>query len=197
MEEELEGIAMPLDAILCNNVFCAEHLNEINAFHNDIADVLVYASSECIPFSTSRLRKAVPGWNDYVEKYFRSALLWHFLWKENGQPLAGLLAEIRRKTRSQYHQAYKMVLRYEGELKLDKIERSFNQGSDVNAWLSVRFLNARHNSFPPAVDNVVGSKNIANLFANKFKDLFNIESYEENEITALKDIINNKIVDRC
>ena len=90
-----------------------------------------------------------------------------------------------------------MVLRYEGELKLDKIERAFNQGLDVNAWLSVRFLNARHNSLPPAVDNVVGSKNIANLFANKFKDLFNIVSYEESEITALKDIINNKIVDRC
>ena len=197
VEKKLEGIVIPHDAISCNDVFCTEHLNQINAFHNDIADVLVCASAECIPSSSTRFEKAVPGWNNYVEKFFRSALLWHFLWKENGQPKNGLLAELRRKTRSQYHQAYKMVLRHEGELRLDKIETTFNQGADINAWCSIRHFNSRSTNLPPAIDDVAGAKNIANLFANKFKDLFNIVSYDDAEIKTLKNSINTKIVDRC
>ena len=79
VDEKLENIVIPHDAMLCNDVFCTEHLDQINAFHNDITEVLVSASFECIPSSSSRLRKAVPGWNSYVENYFKSALFWHFL----------------------------------------------------------------------------------------------------------------------
>ena len=197
VEEKLLGIEVPYNAILCNDVFCTVHFNQIEAFHNNITDVLVCAAAECIPSSSSRFRKAVPGWNDYVEKYFRSALLWHLLWKENGQPVDGLLAEIRRKTRSQYHQAYKMVLRNEGELKLDKIESAFNHGADMNAWLSVRNFSSRNLKHPPAMDNVTGAKNIANLFADRFKDLFNVVGYDEAEIASLKNVINTKIAARC
>ena len=197
VEEKLGGIVIPTDAMVCNNVFCTEHLDQINTFHNDITNVLVCASAECIPSSSSRFRKAVPGWNEYVENYFKSALFWHFLWKENGQPLNGLLADIRRKTRSQYHQAYKMVLRHEGELRLDKIESEFNHGSDLNAWHSVRIYQSKPTTSPTTVDNVVGSKNIANIFANKFKDLFNIVNYDEAEISSLKNDINNKIAHKC
>ena len=47
VDEKLENIVIPHDAMLCNDVFCTEHLDQINAFHNDITEVLVSASSEC------------------------------------------------------------------------------------------------------------------------------------------------------
>ncbi len=54
--------------------------------------------------------KVMLGWNEYVDQYFQSFLLWHDIWNANGQPSEGIIADLRRKTRSEYHKVCKMVM---------------------------------------------------------------------------------------
>ena len=197
VDSKLRSIDIPYDAILCTDNFCLMHKSHISQFHDNIIDVLVLASHESIPYSSSKLSKIVPGWNEYVNRYFESALFWHYIWIENGRPGDGILTELRRKTRAQYHKAYKLVIRCEGEIKTDKIERAFDGGMDISAWSTLKKTISKTTHYPKVVDEVTGSKEIADLFASKFKDLYNVVGYDEGEMTALKNKINNKIQNVC
>ena len=54
------------------------HNNEITHFHDRIVDALMKACEESIPVSDKNNKpKVVPGWNEYVEQYFRTSLFWH------------------------------------------------------------------------------------------------------------------------
>jgi len=66
---------------MCNNMFCNNYQEQINAYHNDIIKTLMISCAESIPNVKPRVTKGVPGWNEYVDKYFKSALFWHYLWK--------------------------------------------------------------------------------------------------------------------
>ena len=42
-------------------------------------------------------------------------------------------------------------------------------------------------NYPNTVDNVNGGKEIANLFANKFENLYNIVGYDGSEMRSLNE----------
>ena len=88
-----------------------------------------------------------------------------------------------------------MVVRHEGELRADKIEQAMLKGSCNDVWHSVRQSNSRKNNYPCSVDGMHGVNEIANLFADKFKTLYNCVGYDENQLAALKTSINDKIRD--
>ena len=197
VDGKLQSIVIPYDAIMCDDLFCTDHLNQISDYYIKIIDVLISSAIECISLCGRSSGKNILGWNEYVKSYFKTALFWHFLWKENGQPADGLLADIRRKTRSQYHQAHKMVLRHEGEIQMDKIENIFDSHHEGKAWQEIKRNKSNCSKYPQNVDNVTGSKDIADLFANNFKGLFNEVGYEANDLSNLRDIINGKIMGGC
>ena len=197
VDEKLQSVFVPYEAIMCSDMFCNIHLNQISDYYIKIVDILISSAIECISVGGPVLAKKVLGWNEYVKSYFKSALFWHFLWKENGQPAEGILAEIRRRTRSQYHQAHKMVLKHEGEIKMDKIEKAFDSHLEDKAWQAIKKTNSKSIKNPIHVDDVTGNQNIAELFANNFKGLFNEVGYDENDITSLKNVINDRIFEGC
>ncbi len=51
----------------------------------------------------------MPGYNEFVKNQREIAMLWHWLWKDNGKPRNGYYAEMRRSTRPQFHYAVKML----------------------------------------------------------------------------------------
>ncbi len=98
LDELLNDIHIPLDAIMCCNKKCDSHNNIIEQYHDDIINTCIIASN-CIPMSKPGQPKIVPGWNEYIKVYQEKALFWHKLWKENNSPKSGVLHDIRRKTR--------------------------------------------------------------------------------------------------
>ncbi len=93
--------------------------------HKHIILALLDASNNSIPIFKPLVSKVMPGWNEYVDQYFQSSLLWHNIWKANGQPREGIIAVLRRKTRSEYHKVCKMVMRRERKLNLIKWQKHF------------------------------------------------------------------------
>ena len=64
---------------------------------------------------------SVPGWNDYVKSYRTDAMFWHVLWKDNGCPKTGYIADMRRRTRYQYHNVLRKVKYHEQLIKAIKM----------------------------------------------------------------------------
>ena len=51
----------------------------------------------------------IPGWNMHVEESKKTSLFWHDLWRINGSPRQGTIADIMRRTRAKYHYAIRFV----------------------------------------------------------------------------------------
>ena len=75
---------------------------------NDVVAACVDAADISFPKTNSnKCKRPVPGWSENVHDYKKKALLWHSIWKSNGSPMHGFIADIRRKTRKDYHRAIK------------------------------------------------------------------------------------------
>ena len=45
-------INIPVDALLCTNIRCKEHVSDIDYFYTCIINCFQYAEKECIPFES-------------------------------------------------------------------------------------------------------------------------------------------------
>ena len=87
---------LPEDILHCRTSFCTRYEKDNAAFYYIIVDVLRKAGNECISKTKcGKTRKTVPGWNDYVEGYFCTALFWYKLWQDGGRPESGVIADMR------------------------------------------------------------------------------------------------------
>ncbi len=109
----LNDIDIPHEAAVCHDKMCSIHKQDICAYHDAIIMAMIQAYSETIPISKSGCSnvKAAPGWNEYIEGYFRTSLFWHSLWIDKGKPRHGIVVNVGHKTSAQYHRVCKMVLR--------------------------------------------------------------------------------------
>ncbi len=119
----LNDIDIPHEAVVCHDKMFSIHKQDICAYHDAIIMIMIQACSETIPISKSGCNngKAVSGWNEYIEGYFRTSLIWHSLGIDNGKLRLGIVAELKCKTRAQYHRVCKMVLRKDAKIRCDKM----------------------------------------------------------------------------
>ena len=107
---------MYVDPVLtqCDSYMCKDHDTIISDLYSNIVNAIVEAGVTAIPQSCTETRrscgvKATPGWNEYVEPKRQVSLFWHNMWKDQGCPHHGVVADIMRSTRAQYHSAIKWV----------------------------------------------------------------------------------------
>ena len=88
----------------------------------EIIDAYLQAGQCSLPSLKQRVtsRKSVPGWSNYVAEKRNKSLFWHNIWKENNSPSDGLISEIRRTTRKDYHKAVKFVKNNKMEVIAEK-----------------------------------------------------------------------------
>ena len=61
------------------------------------------------PDKNCPVNQAIPGWKETVKPQRESALFWHSIWVSARRPITGVLHNIMRKTRNQYHYAIRKV----------------------------------------------------------------------------------------
>ena len=69
---------------------------------------LLLLTSECLDSDYCRSR-TIAGWNEYARPYREKSLYWHRIWAEAGRPRNGVLADIMRSTRCQYHRVIRKL----------------------------------------------------------------------------------------
>jgi hypothetical protein len=134
-----------------------------------------------------------PGWNDHCKEKRHISIQWHNRWKAAGKPAAGFLAYMRRSTRADYHRAVKMIKKNEDKLRSENMAKSIQQ-NNRKLWDEVRKLRGRGAHMPYTVDGETGNENIAGVFANNFKTVFNSVSSNQIELRNIEKKINDLVL---
>ena len=139
----------------------------------------------------------MPGWNEYVKPKLKTLIIWHNHWKECGCPRNGEVADMMRRTRAQYHHAIKYVHRDCDNIRNEKMVEAIAGNKKMNLWKEVQSMNNTKKQLPNVMDGEVGDKNIANIFFNKSKNLYNDVGFEDEKMAEIAQKIDNKIDESC
>lgn len=200
LDHKLASVIVPENALACTDPFCNEHQADIQRFHDAIVSACIQAGKQSIPnkkTSRSGRRPKVAGWSQHVEEHRQRAIFWHKLWKSNNSPREGLLADIRRSTRAKYHHALRMLKRNKDLHKANSMANAFLESNKHNFWQGVRKAKGNPQAYPNTVDNVQTTSEIGELFAGKYKHLYNSVSYRDDDMTELREFITDEIVKQC
>ena len=182
-------------ALNCNN---KKHYQATEEFHEMIVKACVTAAELCIPRCTKKsCIRQIPGWSEHVEPYRKKSMFWHYMWKQNGCPRTGWIADIRKTTRAKFHYVLRHVKRKKETILANKLGESVLQCKSTDFWSSVRKIKGVKSVNPANVDCVVGDTNISNYLSDKYKKLYNSVSCNVNNMQDLVSNTDKLIVQKC
>lgn len=191
LSDLLDGIVIPHEAIMCQHLKCTEHRIEIDCFHDRIIDACLSASWETIPLDRGGAPNGRAGWDDNVNNLKKKAILWHTIWKDMGRPRNGIVADIRRQTRAQYHCEVRRIKKNQDKISAEKL------ACKKNVWIEVKKIKGKSATSTNTIDNATGKENIGKMFAEKFKRLYNSVSYNAEDMQQLLHDIDSDIENNC
>ena len=132
-------------------------------------------------------------WNDEAEQLKKEALAWHKVWKDNGRPHAGDLAEIHRISRARYHRVVRQLKKSADAVRMKKMVKAVSNNDSRKLWSEVRKFKGKCNVVASSIDNVSDRGEIANIFSRKYKDLYTSVSFNSSVLSD----IESKIATLC
>ena len=188
------------DFLFCRDIMCTncQHKTHIEGLYNYLIDASVFAGRLTIPTSTGKSprKNAIHGWNAYIRDKRDKAIFWHDMWKNAGSPKCGVVADIRRSTRAQYHRAVKQVKKNQDTITMTQLAESL-YNSNVNCmWSQIKRMCSRKSAVSPCIDDAYGS-DIANVFKDKYSLLYKSVPLESSDIDEMKKQIEEKVNSKC
>ena len=141
--------------------------------------------------------KTVPGWNEFVKPKLETSLFWHNIWKDCGRPRQGSVADVMRRTRAQYHHAVKYAQKEINNIRNARLAEAISRNKNRDLWKEVKSMTQARQELPSVIDGEIGDKNIANIFFEKSKNLYNSVGFSPQSIDELKEKINKKLENNC
>ena len=159
----------------CSLPKCDSHLSEIDKCCEDLLTCLSSSAQSCFPLRQSR-SKVVTGWNEFVHEPMRVASFWNRIWVDAGCPSAGVLAQIRKRTKAQYKYAIRRVKRRRDHIVRKKIGSAIDSRNNCEFWREVKKVKSS-TSGPrrpiPVIDGLIDVADICSNFRNKPSSILN------------------------
>ena len=151
------------------------------------------SASNTIGVNEGIKQKGIRGWNKKVREARDKAILWHNIWKENDRPKNGIIFEIRKNTRSDYHKAIKELSRENNMINKNKIAHALSNGQTNKFWTEIKKVNHSKCLISSAMDGTNGDSNVCNVFKVKFSSLYTSVPSDLNELSEeVSNLINIK-----
>lgn len=192
----LLSVSVPVDAIECCDPLCTDHHDAISKYFTNLESCILSAGESCIPKSKP-VGSRVPGWNDHVRKYKDAAIFWHTIWVQCERPMAGWVSQIRRHSRGEYKRAIRRVKRDRDSIVSNKMADSLSSDGSRDLWTESKKINSVGKPCPSNVDGKTGDKDIASVFADNYKKLYNSVSFQPDDMLQLETDLNNRIRLQC
>jgi len=193
LHDKLSNITVPRDAVLCKDFCCCntEHTNSISSYVSQLAEACIQSATATIP-STKRVgeRGCIPGWTEHVAPLRDKSIFWHKLWIDCGRPHAGLVADIMRKTRLQYHAAIRAVRRNEADIVNERLASCFVTNNNRDFWSEIKRMRGKSGNVSNVVDGLSNPTDIAEAFAGNYSTLYTSVSYDVNEMSGIRSTLN-------
>lgn len=195
VDYHLRNIKVPTGALFCRNTSCNSHKHKesLDSFQTEIINALLSAEQEAIPRKVKKKNRK-PLWKEMAAPLKEKALFWHSLWVSNGRPREGWVADIRRKTRLEYHRVVRYIMRNEETLRYQKMaERIVNSNHGDCLWEELQKLKPKSVNVASMVDGKVSFDNIANVFKNKYSTLYNCVPADRHILSRIEQQITSHI----
>lgn len=198
-----------LECFKCNNIHCdnQSHFKQIDNLCKSLTDICVVASNKTLPMTRSN--KGLPGWKVKVKPLRDDAHFWGTLWKQCGKPGHGVVLDIYRKCRREYHNAVKSIKQQEAQLRREKMAEQIANNSSRDLWKEFNKLKPKSRVRAPNIDGKTNANDICDVFFNKTKTLFNsvpnnlersrqkieedLKNFSENDITVTTEEVKEAI----
>ena len=169
------------------------HQTSIDSFCANLLSCLYDSASLSLPIRPNRPTRATVGWNDHVKAQQKTAQLWNNIWVELGCPRAGIVSELRRKTKNAYKYAVRRVRRRKTHIHNNKIAMALSNKNHAAFWRAVKIKKSSHRSLSKLVDGLHDGNDIAECFKNKFQQLLNLDDpcARSNLHTSIKNQMNS------
>jgi len=198
LKYNLLSLSVPNAAIACQDVHCHnnEHRYQLQEYAHSIANASLIAAGKAIPLinagkDTGGNSHRIPGWHEFVTPYRNESLFWHNLWLECGRPHSGVVADCMRRTRAAYHYAIRQVRRNRTEIIQERFAQCIINNNTRNFWTEVnKIKGCNKGGVSNVVDGLSDCNQIANLFADKYEELYSSVVYNSDEMDAIKLDVN-------
>ena len=179
LSDLIDNLTFPSECFNCSNFSCKSHshFDYFYSFLMSLIESIELATFACIPIkvlndNNRKNSNFVAGWNDYVKDYRNKSIFWHNIWKDCGRPVEGFVANIRKNTRRDYHDAIKYVRSSENVILRDKVASSLCDNNPKKFWKLIKELTPSNDVRCDEVDGCSGVE-ACNIFKNKYKSLYN------------------------
>ena len=143
----------------------------LRSYANDIIQACIKTAKE-VTAKNNGSHSHSPGWKDYVTPAREASLFWHNLWNDCGRPRSGVVADCMRRTRLAYHYAIRHVRKQEANMVKEQFAKSIIENRTRDFWSEISRIKNSKAGVCDIVDGVGNSSDIANLFADKYEELY-------------------------
>ena len=196
LRDQLASLHIPYSAVTCHDVFCKDpsHISALTEYINDMSNGCLLAAKHTVPVTSLRATRGhIPGWSEDIEPRRRQSMFWHDIWVDCGRPRSGYVADIMRKTRSAYHYAIRNARRHERDKVNQRFAEAVVDNNSRDFWGEVKRIRSSGTSCSSCVDGLACSKDIADLFARQYQDLYTSVPYDQAEMACIYGEIESSI----
>jgi len=192
-------LRLPIGFTECKGCSSLHHREVIDSLSHTLHSALLNSSMSCIPRARSDVRVALVNWDAECADYRKKSIFWHNMWVSCGRPATGMVADIMRSTRKQYHVAVNRLKLSQSELINSKIAASCMNGTSSEFWRQVKQANAHKSN--AHCSNVVnghnGSQEIANEFRSVYADIFRAGFTSTDDLSNMRSTLDTNCRGAC
>ena len=196
LDSILEHMVLPTDMLRCENVHCNNraHTEYIDTMCSDIINACLQASDDVIPQTDGKRSTSIPYWNENIKEHKERSLFWHWIWCEGGKINTGIVYNIMRRTRHQYHYAVRSARKHDTENRKLRLAEASCANNSKDMWGELKRMNPKGKYLSNVVDGINNDADIANMFADKYRSLYQSVPTSDLEMDSLIGMINASII---
>ena len=96
-------------------------------------------------------------------------------------------------SRARYHRAIRHLERYANKIRMDKMAQALLSARSRDMWGELRRMRGRNSRIVCSVDDNNDSCDIANMFSDKYSELYNSVPYNDIEMNSIEKEINSRL----
>jgi len=195
LRTRLNDIVIPNDVLLCMDRTCCnrDHLDSLNTYASLITDACVSSANLTIPSTRQRgSRGNIPGWSEFVAPLRDKSIFWHNIYS---RPRDGIVANIMRTTTARYHAAIRKVRREEADIVNSRFVSAISENRQRDFWREVMQLRCQRKGVCSVIDGLTHSDDIAECFADKYRELYSSVTYDTADMQLICDKLNKSVCD--
>ena len=196
LDQMLNTIVHENDIISCQNVNCVDnsHRLYIDYLCECITWACIDAGIMTLPLKKHGICKQIPLWNEVVGNAKSRSMWWHQIWIDKNRPTEGVVYEIMKAMRANYHECIMQLKRNDNVNRKVRFAESVTQNNNRSFWKEVKKMDFAKKCVPVVVDNCIGDVDICNMFAKKYEELYNSNRSEHEAMSRIKMSLQNRLM---